>query len=193
MTGVPASVSSVLVLTSRSARKPEYLLAHTNEVLERLVAERTASLQMANEDLRHNEKIIRHLVLTDPLTEVANRRCLNERLDQEINRLRRYRRPLSLILCDIDFFKKVNDTYGHDIGDLVLKVFATTVKSALRREDLLGRYGGEEFVVILPETVIKQAGEVAERIRTRVEAPCPRPGAQRCDGKLWRGRGARGR
>lgn len=134
------------------------------------MAERTASLQMANEDLRHNEKIIRHLVLTDPLTEVANRRCLNERLDQEINRLRRYRRPLSLILCDIDFFKKVNDTYGHDIGDLVLKVFATTVKSALRREDLLGRYGGEEFVVILPETVIKQAGEVAERIRTRIES-----------------------
>ena len=146
-------------------------MAHTNEVLERLVAERTASLQTANEELRHNEKVIRHLMLTDPLTEIVNRRCLNERLDQEINRLRRYQRLLPLILYDIDFFKKVNDTYGHDVGDLVLKVFATTVKGALRREDLLGRYGEEEFMVIMPETLIKQACDVAERIRTRIEAP----------------------
>ncbi|KAF0139191.1 MAG: diguanylate cyclase [Rhodospirillaceae bacterium] len=68
-------------------------------------------------------------------------------------------------MCDSDHFKKVNDTYSHDIGDLVLKVFATTVKGMLRRDDLLGRYGGKEFMIILPETLLRQAEEVAEQIR----------------------------
>jgi len=105
----------------------------------------------------------------DPLTNVYNRRKFSELLDQEIERVERYNRALSVVLLDIDYFKKINDTYGHDVGDYVLKRMTKLIKENIRRVDTLARYGGEEFVVILPETGIKGAMAVAERIRRVIE------------------------
>ena len=101
----------------------------------------------------------------DFLTGVSNRGYFMERAEQELNRALRYDKPLSLIMLDIDFFKQINDSYGHKAGDLVLKKLAEVSLNTLREVDLLGRLGGEEFAVLLPETEKSQAIEVAERLR----------------------------
>lgn len=104
------------------------------------------SLKTANEETRIS-------AITDPLTGSYNRCCLAERLPQEIKRARRYGRPLSLVLCDIDHFKKVNDTHGHQAGDRVLKEFVRSITESIRdKVDWVARYGGEEFLIIFPET-----------------------------------------
>ncbi|MCW2236593.1 GGDEF domain-containing response regulator [Azospirillum canadense] len=107
---------------------------------------------------------------TDPLTGLANRRSVLERADEEIARSRRYGHPLSVVMADIDHFKRINDTYGHAAGDEALRRFAQALRDDLRPCDLLGRYGGEEFVVLLPETGIDDAPLVAERLRALVAA-----------------------
>lgn len=101
----------------------------------------------------------------DFLTGVSNRGYFMERAEQELNRALRYDKPLSLIMLDIDYFKQINDSYGHKAGDLVLKKLAEVSLNTLREVDLLGRLGGEEFAVLLPETEKSQAIEVAERLR----------------------------
>ncbi|MDJ0728413.1 MAG: diguanylate cyclase [Crocosphaera sp.] len=124
-----------------------------------------ASLQKMNRELHElNQKLYR-LANMDGLTEVANRRCFDETLDQEWRRLSRERKPLSLILGDIDYFKRYNDKYGHLGGDDCLKKVAATIAQAtLRPADLVARYGGEEFAVILPDTPYEGAKQVAQRI-----------------------------
>lgn len=107
---------------------------------------------------------------TDALTGVMNRRAFMERMEQETVRSRRDKTPLSFIITDIDHFKKVNDTYGHQVGDLVLQRFSATVSASMRPYDLIGRYGGEEFVICLPGADGLQAASAAERIRKKVEA-----------------------
>ena len=102
----------------------------------------------------------------DAMTGVLNRRKLDEELAQELSRARRYGRPLAVVMLDIDHFKKVNDTHGHLAGDQVIRHMAAVAKSCLRISDLIGRYGGEEFVVVLPEVGLAGAEIVAERIRT---------------------------
>jgi diguanylate cyclase (GGDEF)-like protein len=93
--------------------------------------------------------------------------CIRDRLAvAEFERSRRYARPLSVIMLDIDHFKKVNDTYGHSIGDQVLQGLADLAKTSLRTVDILARYGGEEFVIMLPETTLDEAARTAERLRT---------------------------
>lgn len=104
------------------------------------------------------------LAKTDGLTGLLNRRTLFEVAAQEFSRAQRYERALSLIMLDIDHFKHINDTYGHPVGDIVIQTVAATLKETLREADLIGRYGGEEFAVILPETTLEHASEVAERI-----------------------------
>ena len=101
----------------------------------------------------------------DPLTGLFNRRALMGRLAEEMERSERYKRKLTVLLFDLDRFKRVNDTLGHLAGDAVLRHFATVVEAALRRTDLVGRYGGEEFLAVLPETDSDRGREVAERIR----------------------------
>jgi len=126
------------------------------EVCDRLIAE--AALQAANQELQR-------LANLDGLTGLANRRCFDQRLEQEWRRLMREQQPLSLILGDIDFFKNYNDTYGHQAGDDCLRQVAQALQGMTKRPgDLVARYGGEEFAIILPNTPIAGAVQLAEAI-----------------------------
>ena len=107
--------------------------------------------------------------ITDPLTGLPNRRYLEERLSEEVNRSKRYDQPLSFLMIDIDDFKLYNDRHGHQAGDLALKMTAHGLKSTLRSADVASRYGGEEFCVLLPQTSLQEAGVIAERMRERIE------------------------
>jgi diguanylate cyclase (GGDEF)-like protein len=111
---------------------------------------------------------VQRLAITDDLTQAFNRRHLFEVGEHELQQAKRYERSLSAIMFDIDHFKAINDTYGHAAGDEVLRWFADQCRRAIRRVDILGRYGGEEFAVLLPETNLKGAFEIAERIRNLV-------------------------
>ena len=109
---------------------------------------------------------IRLLSITDKLTGCYNRTYMDEYLAKEIARATRYHRPLSLVMADIDYFKRVNDTYGHQAGDLILKNFVLSMKEGLRKDvDWVARYGGEEFLMVMPETNFKNAMSSAERLR----------------------------
>ncbi len=108
----------------------------------------------------------REQALTDPLTQLPNREAYNQRIHDEYIRWQRYQRPLTMAVCDIDKFKSVNDTYGHQVGDRVLQVFAKALHKRLREVDFLGRFGGEEFVVILPETDEDVAYNLMDKIRS---------------------------
>jgi diguanylate cyclase (GGDEF)-like protein len=121
-----------------------------------------------NVEVQYHEEIYR-LMTVDGLTEVFNRRYFDEALERELNRALRYQRNLSLILFDIDHFKRVNDTFGHLAGDHLLRHIATTIKPRLRRDDVFARTGGEEFAVLLPEVAIDGARITAEKIRRMVE------------------------
>ena len=105
----------------------------------------------------------------DALTGFYNRRQLEERIGQEVSNAKRQSAPLCGIMTDIDFFKHVNDNYGHAVGDLVLKTIAKIIRSQLREYDIAGRYGGEEFSILLPFTNIEEAKMVAERLRKTIE------------------------
>lgn len=105
----------------------------------------------------------------DELTGIHNRRYLDKRLEDEFQRSRRYCKDLSLIVFDIDFFKKVNDTHGHQCGDLILQNVAARIASSIRKTDCIARYGGEEFCCLLPETELKAAFILAERFRREIE------------------------
>lgn len=110
-----------------------------------------------------------HLSCTDDLTGLLNRRALIEKLDEETRRSKRYGSKLSLMVCDVDYFKEINDSYGHDHGDKVLQAIASLLNKSLRKTDIIGRYGGDEFFMVLPETPLENAQELAERIRANVE------------------------
>jgi diguanylate cyclase (GGDEF)-like protein len=112
--------------------------------------------------------------LTDPLTELHNRRYLDRRLEEELARASRYRQPLSCLFIDADYFKLINDNYGHPTGDLVLRELAKRIRSQLRASDVATRYGGEEFALLLPQTSLADALMLAERIRLEVySTPIP--------------------
>lgn len=112
---------------------------------------------------------VKNLAITDGLTTLYNHRYFQTQLNAEIDRVRRYPHPLALIMIDIDSFKEFNDTYGHPLGDFVLSKIAKEIKRNIRKVDIACRYGGEEFAIILPETGIKEAALVAEKIRKSTE------------------------
>jgi two-component system cell cycle response regulator len=139
---------------------PSELKARINTCMRILELER--SLKEANEN-------IRILSITDPLTKSYNRGYIQECLPKEVNRAIRYERALSVVLCDIDHFKKVNDTYGHQAGDQVLIEFVDSIKQSIRQDlDWIARYGGEEFLIVLPETSPEGACSLAERLRNNI-------------------------
>ncbi len=119
--------------------------------------------------LRKRNEEIKFLSITDPLTGAFNRGYLQEQFPNEIKKFFRYQQPLSLILCDLDGFKQLNDSYGHLAGDLILKNFVSLLKNSIRDGvDWVVRYGGDEFLLILPNTDLKGATSVAERLCRRV-------------------------
>ena len=109
------------------------------------------------------------LASTDPLTKVLNRRKFDEMAQFEFDKAKRYKRPLSFIIIDIDDFKKINDKYGHQVGDKVLIAVADEIKKNIRKTDIFARFGGEEFVILAPETDIAGAKRLAEKLRKIIE------------------------
>lgn len=166
----------VLMLTRRSEQSDilaglgsgadDYLVKgrSTEELLARVdVGRRITRLENA---LRAKNEENRRLSVTDPLTGARNRRFLTQYLPRELERARRYSHPLSVLSCDIDAFKRINDTFGHEAGDQVLQAFVTGSMNCLRDSiDWIARAGGEEFVVVLPETPLRGATRVAEKLR----------------------------
>lgn len=144
-------------------------LSVLNLSLEQKVEERTAELTSANEILSALNKELEEISITDGLTQIFNRRYFMDRLRQEVKRVSRYGPPASILMIDIDHFKKVNDTYGHQAGDVVLSGTAQLIKGKLRETDLFARYGGEEFVLIATATEQPGALILAERLRAHIE------------------------
>lgn len=147
---------------NKALTEKEQELLRLNEHLETLVDKRTAELRQLNERLNQ-------LAMTDPLTKVFNRRAFFSRFSEEIERCRRYRHPLVVVMVDVDHFKAFNDMEGHVCGDEALRKIAQTLAKNLRKSDILGRYGGEEFVILMPETPIPNAREICERLRATIE------------------------
>lgn len=125
-------------------------------------------LSGADAEARYHEEIYK-LTIIDGLTQIYNKRYLYEALEREITRARRHDRPLAVLMFDIDFFKRINDRFGHLAGDYVLRELTDTVKSRIRRDEVFARYGGEEFCIILPETTLEGARALAEGVRKKVE------------------------
>ncbi|HHT9136321.1 MAG TPA: sensor domain-containing diguanylate cyclase [Candidatus Wunengus sp. YC60] len=136
--------------------------------LELLVNERTAELQQKQKELEELNKALEKQAITDALTEVYNRQKFHEMLTQEAKESRRYNTNLSLIMFDIDHFKLVNDTHGHQAGDAVLKEMAKLIGENIRDADLLARYGGEEFMILTSHTDRESAFALAEKLREKV-------------------------
>lgn len=160
-------------------RSHEQLLDELREVNERLrrlnlqleqrVAERTKELEETNHELEQKNKMLEKLALTDPLTGLPNRRAMDRLVERELRRRDRYPSALSLGVIDVDHFKNINDKYLLPGGDKVLVDLSRSLTGSLRTVDLLGRIGGEEFLVIAPETNLEGAIVLGERIRTTVE------------------------
>ena len=132
------------------------------------------ALHRAMSELTQMNQKLERLAIRDELTGLYNRRKLDEEFDMEVTRAERYGRPLSVILFDLDHFKNVNDTYGHPIGDIVLAQTAAHLLQQLRSSDIAGRWGGEEFLIICPETGLDTAAMLADRLRqTQQELQLP--------------------
>jgi two-component system, cell cycle response regulator len=128
--------------------------------------------------LRHNVQLSLEMAITDQLTGLHNRRYMSRHLDNLMQQVKKNGKPVSFVIMDIDFFKRVNDTHGHDIGDEVLREFARRIAANIRGIDMGCRFGGEEFVVVMPDTDIDFARTVAERLRRHIETtpvPISRP------------------
>lgn len=165
------------------------MVIQLDQTLKELVKKKT-ELSRLNEDLlkeitirkqteaalRLSQEELKRLAITDSLTGLYNRRHFNKLAEDEIRRSIRYSRPLSVMLFDIDFFKRVNDTFGHSSGDRVLSMIGRTTQEMLRATEISARYGGEEFIVLFPETSASEAAAVAERLRMKIEETAFLPG-----------------
>lgn len=139
----------------------------------RAMAEREALLKKERQltaDLNSINESLRILATMDSLTGVFNRRTILESLEKELHRSHRYEKVFGIIIMDIDFFKMINDTYGHQTGDQVLRSVCDNIRENIRVNDVIGRYGGEEFLIIMPETDNDHAAIAAEKLRSAVES-----------------------
>jgi len=139
--------------------------------IENITSKKTSELQREKmiTELTEIKKQLEVSSRTDPLTSLLNRRGLEQEMVFEKNRMDRSGNPFSLVLCDIDYFKTINDTYGHDAGDYILTEFAQVIESHSRKQDIVCRWGGEEFLLLLPETDLQGASALAEKIRAQIE------------------------
>ncbi len=140
------------------------------DLLDAIAAQATVAIERSTYYAQSRE--LRRISITDPLTGLLNRRYFQERLAEEVDRATRHGHPLSLIMIDIDHFKPYNDANGHPAGDKALVLLGRVLRASIRTIDVVSRYGGEEFAVILPETRKGEAAEIGERIRTEVEGLC---------------------
>ena len=129
------------------------------------IQEANKRLALAEHELREKNILLLQLSITDKLTGVYNRHHLDQLLAYEFEHARRYQRPLSLVLFDLDRFKRINDEFGHQVGDYVLTQFARLARDNVRSSDTFGRWGGEEFLLICPELTAEKATDVANKIR----------------------------
>ena len=151
-----------------SFREQEERIGQESAAGARALAERVIELQQKTRDAEAMIEEQRRLANTDTLTRLPNREAWANRLQQEFERWQRYRRPLALAVCDIDRFKNVNDRFGHAVGDAVLRAVGDCVSSQIRKTDFVARFGGEEFVFLLPETTPEQAKGAMEKVREAV-------------------------
>lgn len=172
--GLPYQYVSIRTDITR-IKEAEGVLMRSKEELERMVEDRTAALAHTNEQLarevRERKKLqqeLEKLATTDTLTGLANRREFNSALTQELGRAERYHTPVSLIFLDLDYFKRINDLHGHQAGDEVLRDFSALVLGQVREQDILARWGGEEFALLCPNTALDGASQIAEKLRCLV-------------------------
>ncbi len=163
-----APVKSVAEILQEANLRLSLINLSYEEINRELIKSKMA-LEKLSEELAQKNRLLEDLANLDGLTEINNHRFFQNFLDAEINRSIRNERPLSLLLADIDRFKKFNDTHGHQTGDFILKEFSRVAKSVIREYDLIARYGGEEFVFVLPETDAEDAMVVADKIRKTIE------------------------
>jgi two-component system, cell cycle response regulator len=152
-----------LIVALRARRRAMQALEGERASLELAVVQRTVELQAANNALEQQ-------VTTDSLTGIGNRRRMTALIGGELERARRFGHPLSLLMIDIDHFKDVNDRFGHDAGDRAIVAVAMALSVDLRASDSAARFGGEEFVVLMPETDVGMACDVADRLRRSIES-----------------------
>ncbi|MGB9553990.1 MAG: sensor domain-containing diguanylate cyclase, partial [bacterium] len=138
-------------------------------ILNNQLADLTRDLSKKNQELKAANIRIKKIMNTDPLTGLTNRRSFRKMLQKHMAFARRHRLPLSLIMIDIDHFKAINDNFGHNVGDQILKKLARILRQSCRIEDIVARFGGEEFVVLLSKTDAPSASSWAERVRTKIK------------------------
>lgn len=158
------SVGKIVGMVSMASTKEGFFGKASVQFIEDLI--NAFSLSLTN--LRLIE-INKDLSIRDPLTTLYNRRFVSEFLEKSIKNCKRRQEGLCIVMIDLDDFKTINDTYGHNVGDMALKHVARIISDTIRASDIAGRYGGEEFIVILPQTELAQAAEIAERIRAALE------------------------
>lgn len=145
-------------------------LVQSNEQLEHKVEERTQEIQVANRRLQEEMEKVRTMASTDPLTGLSNRRRFAELLERYYDEANRYGHDLTCCMCDLDHYKDFNDAFGHQVGDEILVEAAKVIGDSLRSSDVAARYGGDEFVLLLPHTSVDRACSVAERVREKIVA-----------------------
>jgi len=143
--------------------------AHEHDARVRALEERVTALQLENLDLVAKNRFLSEISARDSLTGLYNRWYVMEKIDSEMNRALRHGYPMSVLMLDLDHFKQINDSFGHPAGDEVLKSVGQVLRESCRVYDVAGRYGGEEFCLVLPETRVNNTSTVAERIRHRLE------------------------
>jgi diguanylate cyclase (GGDEF)-like protein len=147
-------------------------LGKLNLTYEQLTVELKQAKEKAEKfahELKNANEQLREMAFRDGLTGLYNHRYFQDLMDNELSRSRRYKKPFSLMMLDLDSFKKINDEYGHPVGDIVLKEVSKTIANTIRDSDFAARYGGEEFAVVLPETELRGAAILAERLRKAIE------------------------
>jgi len=159
---IPAAFALENAHLQRVSKQAEECLEKARQDLEKQISERTAELTQANRQLQE-------LAVTDELTGLYNHRHLVQTLESEFKRALRYKRNFTLLMVDVDFFKQVNDAYGHPCGDLVLRELARIFKKTVRATDVVSRYGGDELAVVLLETQREMALKISEKLRREVE------------------------